>query len=142
MKALELLLLSAGILHAGVLTAALMAPRALDWRGHLRKLPPFLRQMHLVYGVFIFLMVLGFGCLTVVFAEDLAAGQPLAQGICLFLALFWLGRLIVQLFIFNPGPFLNATWKKVGYHALTSVFIWFVLVYSWAALAPWLETTP
>ncbi|MEO6845924.1 MAG: hypothetical protein ABI443_01305 [Chthoniobacterales bacterium] len=136
MKILELLLLIAGALHFAILIASALVPHVLDWRRNLAGLHPFLRRLFWVYGVFIVLMIVGFGTLTLLNAGAMAEGQPVARSLCGFIAIFWLARLGVQIFVFDSRPFLTTAFLTIGYHLLTLVFLYLVIVYGWAALAP------
>ena len=82
------------------------------------------------------LVIIGFGLLSLLFAKELASGTPLARGVCGFIAIFWAARLVVQFFVFDAKPYLKTSFLKVGYHGLTVVFIFHVIVYSWAAIIP------
>lgn len=136
MKTLELLLLAAGLGHFAILIASAMVPRVLDWRANLAALPPFLRRLFWVYGVFIVLVILGFGTLTLLNAPAMAAGDPVARSLCAFIAVFWLARLAVQWFVFDATPFLTNAWLAAGYHTLTVAFIGLCVLYGWAAFHP------
>jgi len=133
---LELLIFIGGILHFGILLASAMAPKVLDWKTSLNKLDGLSRQLVWVHGAFIVLVILGFGLLSVLFSEDLAAGTPLARGVSLFIALFWTARLIVQFFVFDAKPYLKTAFLKAGYHGLTVVFMYHAVVYSLVACLP------
>ncbi len=37
--------------------------------------------------------------------------------------------------VFDVWPFLTNGWPRLGYHTLTALFISFVTMYTWAALA-------
>jgi hypothetical protein len=84
--------------------------------------------------VFIVLTIAGFGLLTLMHAQELAGGYPLARGVCLLIAGFWAARLAVQWFVFDARPFLTNRWRRLGYHTLTAAFVFFTAVYGWAAL--------
>lgn len=127
-------LYAGAVLQAGILIASALAPKALNWREHLEKLPPLLRQMFWVYGAFIVLCIVAFALLTGWHAPTLAEGSPLARGFCGFVAVFWGLRLIVQWFVFDAKPFLTHWVYRWGYHGLTVVFVLLVGVYGWAAL--------
>jgi hypothetical protein len=134
MKTLELLVRCAGALHFVVLIASALTPRALDWRQNLAVLHPFLRKLFWVYGAFIVLTIVSFGTLSLVFAARLASGDELGRALAAVIALFWLARLGVQLFVFDARPFLTTWFYKAGYHALTFVFVVLALVFGGAAL--------
>ncbi len=134
MTLLEISLRLAGATHFGILIASAITPRTLDWRGALASLPPLLRQLFWVYGIFIAFVIAAFGTLTLLYAGSLAAGDPLARGLSGFIAIFWLGRLGVQFFVFDARPFLTNWLLKLGYHALTVAFAFLAGVYAVAAL--------
>jgi hypothetical protein len=134
MKTLELWVRCAGGLHFVVLIASALTPRALNWRQNLAVLHPFLRKLFWVYGAFIVLTVVSFGTLSLVFAPRLASGDELGRALAAVIALFWLARLSVQLFVFDARPFLTTWFCKAGYHALTFVFIVLAIVFGGAAL--------
>jgi hypothetical protein len=133
MNTLQILLLIAGLLHFTILIAGALVPRVLDWRANLALLHPFLRTLFWVYGVFIVLVITGFGTLTLLNAGAMAAGQPVARSLAAFIALFWLARLAVQLFVFDCREFLTSPLLTLGYHSLTLAFIYLAFVYGWAA---------
>ena len=106
----------------------------LDWRQSLAKLDPLSRQVVWVHGAFIVVVIIGFGALSVALPAELASGTPLARSVCLFIAIFWAARLAVQFFVFDAKPHLNNAFLKLGYHGLTVVFFYHVVVYSIAAM--------
>ena len=130
---LELLIFLGGILHFGILLASAAVPLVLDWKASLAKLDGLSQQLVWVHGAFIVLVIIGFGLLSLVFADELASGTRLARGVCLFIALFWGARLVVQFFVFDARPYLKNMFLKLGYHALTVVFLYHAVVYSLAA---------
>ena len=67
--------------------------------------------------------------------SELAAGTLLARSLCgVFIGVFWFARLMIQLFLFNPKPYLTTRLLAVGYHGLTVVFIYLAVVYLAAAV--------
>ena len=127
-------LIIGGVLHFVILIASGLTPRLLDWRTNLATLHPFLRRLFWVYGSFIVLVIVSFGTLTVLRADELASSIPLARAVCAIIALFWLARLLVQFFVFDARPFLTTTVRRVGYHGLTFLFSALVFIYGCAAL--------
>jgi hypothetical protein len=137
---LTLLLQIAGVLHLGLMCAGLLMPRVVGMRGHLAKLPPFIRQLFWVYYCFIALCLVSFSIITVAFAGTLAAGGTLARALCAFFALFWTLRLIAGTFVFDMRPYLTSPSRRVGYHALNIAFMYLPIVYGLAASQPmWLK---
>ena len=133
---MKTLLQIAAILQLSILIASAVVPRVLDWRRNLAGLDPFLRKLFWVYGVFIVLVIISFAVLTFLHAEAMAAGDSVARSLCFFIAIFWLARLLVQFAVFDARPFLTNSFYKAGYHALTLVFTYLVVIYSSAALFP------
>lgn len=131
---LTVLLQIAAILHIGLLCAGASMPKAVNLRGHLASLPPFLRQLFLVYFSFIALMLVGFGTLTFLFAHAMAAGEPVARALCVLITVFWGMRLIAAAFVFDVRPYLTSWFYRIGYQATNLVFVYLVAVY---ALALW-----
>ena len=129
-----MLLQIAALLHVGLLCAGAAMPKAINLSGQLASLTPFTRRLFLVYYAFIGIVLVGFGCLTFLFADAMAAGQPVARGMCALFALFWIARLFVAAFVFDVRPYLVNWFYHVGYQATNAVFVYLVVVY---ALAVW-----
>lgn len=130
-------ILLAGVAHFGILIASATVPFALNWRDSFKGLPLLLRQLFWVYGFFIVLMIIAFGLISLVHAETLAmAASPLARTVSGLIAVFWFARLMVQFFVFEARPYLVNWVYRLGYHGLTVVFVYLVLVFSYAALRP------
>lgn len=131
---LTLLLQIAGVMHLGLMCAGLLMPRVVEMRLHLAKVPPFIRQLFWIYYSFIGLCLVSFCIITIVFADTLAAGSPLARALCAFFAVFWTVRLFAATFVFNMKPYLTTSFRRLGYHTMNIVFTYLPIVYAWAAL--------
>jgi len=125
-----LLLQIAGLLHIGLACAGATMPRTVKMREHLRKLPPFLRNLFWVYYGFIGLCLVGFGAVTFLFAGQIASGEPLARALCIFLTAFWTIRLVAAAFLFDVRPYLTNWFYRIGYHATNAVFVYLVAIYA------------
>jgi hypothetical protein len=134
MNLLETLLFVAGFLHFSILLASGLVPRVLNWRSELARLPELSRQLIWVHGAYIVLMIIGFGMVSVCLPGELAAGTVLSRAVCGFITLFWGGRLAIQLLYFRPGPCLKSAALRIGYNALTLLFVYFTAVYGASAL--------
>jgi len=130
---LELLIFVGGILHFGILIASALVLKVLDWKESLGKLDGLSRQLVWVHGLFIVIVIIGFGMLSVTCASELATGTFLARAVCAFIAFFWAARLVVQFFIFDAKPYLKNVFLKLGYNGLTVVFSYLAIVFSLAA---------
>jgi hypothetical protein len=131
--ALTRLLELAALLHLGLICAGASMPKAVDLSRNLNLLSPFVRRLFLVYYAFIGFMLLGFGLLTFVFAAPMAAGEPVARGLCFLLTVFWLLRLIAATFVFDVRPYLTNVWYRIGYQATNVVFVYLLTVYAFTA---------
>lgn len=131
---MKLLLQFAAALQSLILIASALTPRVLDWRTNLAALHPFLRKLFWVYGTFIVMIIIAFATLTFLHADAMAAREPVARSLCVFITIFWGARLFVQFAIFDPRPFLKNWFYKLGYHALTVIFAFLVFVYGKAAI--------
>ena len=127
------LLQFAAVLHLGLVCAGASMPKAVDLTRNLNLLTPFVRRLFLVYYAFIGLVLIGFGLLTFLFAAQMAAGEPVARGLCFLLTAFWLLRLIAATFVFDVRPYLTNVWYKIGYQATNVVFVYLLAIYSFAA---------
>ena len=132
MKLTEMLQL-AGLLHLGLVWAGATMPRTVKLNEHLKPLPPFVRRLFWVYYSFIGLSLVSFGTLTFLFAGEMAAGEPLARALCVFLALFWTVRLVAAAFVFDVRPYLTNWLYRLGYQATNLVFVYLLGIYVWAA---------
>src|SRR3989338_5450316 len=122
MLTLETMIRIAGLFHFLIFFMAIWVPRVMDWEKLLSPLDPMIRHIFWVYAVFITFVILGFGALSLVFAEELASGTGLTKFLCGFIAIFWIGRVIVQLFIFDIRPLVHHWFSKLGFHVLTAIF--------------------
>ncbi len=130
---LEELLRIAAILHIGLLCAGATMPFAVNLRAQLASLPCFPRRLFYVYYGFIGLVLASLGMLTWLNAPMLANGTG-ARGLAVFLAVFWILRLLVAAFVLDVRPFLTTWVRRLGYHALNAVFLYLTIVYSWTAI--------
>lgn len=130
---LTTLLQLAGLMHIGLVWAGLTMPRAVGLAGHLKPLPPFIRNLVWVYYTFVGLILISFGILTFVFAQEIAGGEPVARGLCILMAVFWTVRLFAAVFVFDVRPYLANGWYRLGYQATNAVFAYLIVIYIRAA---------
>lgn len=130
---LILVLKGTGLLHLGIMWAGATMPRTVGLGRHLAPLPPFIRRLVWVYYAFIGLTLAGSGAMTFFFAEEIAAGEPVARALCWFLFVFWTLRLAVAAFVFDVRPYLTTWYFRLGYHVTNVAFSLLVVVYAWAA---------
>ncbi|MBM3847411.1 MAG: hypothetical protein FJ405_14160 [Verrucomicrobia bacterium] len=124
----------AGLAHIGILVAGACMPAATGIRAPLKSLPEFPRRLFWVYFIFLAVCIAGFGTVSILMADDLASGTPLARAVCAFLGTFWLIQCAVALFVFDLTPFLTTPARKLGHLALNITFIIPPLFYFWTAV--------
>jgi len=135
MRSLSSWIMAAGFLHAGILFAGCLVPQVLDWRSELRKLDRLSQHVVWMHGAFIVMTILGFGLLSVFSSDALASGSGLARSICALIAVFWGSRLVLQIFMLEPGEYLANRFLRSGYHLLTVTFALLATIYGCAAIA-------
>jgi uncharacterized membrane protein YhaH (DUF805 family) len=127
------LIFLAGIGQLSTLIASALVPVRLNWRREFSVLPRLHRQMYWVYGGYIAMTIATFGVLSILTAEDLASGTPLARGLCAYIAVFWGVRLCLQS-VLDTAEYLTRWWLRAGYLLLTVMFAAFTVIYTWAAV--------
>ncbi|NNF44587.1 MAG: hypothetical protein HKN62_16375 [Phycisphaerales bacterium] len=97
----EHLIYIAGVLHLVIAAANFVAARMYGYREGIRPLPTVLRQVFVIQNVFIVVVLVGLSLLCFLFARELTGGRPLGRALSLFIAVFWLVRLGIQLFYYD-----------------------------------------
>lgn len=120
---IDLLFILAGALHFALLPVSFAVPVVLDWKRELARLSPFNRRIVWVHGAFIVLTIVGFGALT------LAQRASMGAGLAAFIGVFWLARLCIQLFYFDPGEWPKGWISVVGRHATSALFAFWAMLY-------------
>jgi hypothetical protein len=92
----------AAAIHLSIAVSNIWVPGILHYKENLAKLSPMVRQVFVVHSIFIVLVLLGFSALCFFFAPELANGAPMGRFLCVFLALFWLLRVGLQLAYYDP----------------------------------------
>lgn len=129
-----LLLQIAAILHLGLFWAGATMPRTVGLASHLAPLPEFIRRLFYVYFGFIALVLGAFGVMTFLYAGPMAAGDPVARGLALFMAVFWAVRLAAAVFVFDVRPYLQNIWLRLGYAGLNGVFLYLLGIYLYVGI--------
>ncbi len=92
----------AGGIHAGIVLANIPLPGKLKVPENLAGVPRFLRQIFYVHWLYIVLVVSLFSALCFGFAPELAGASSLGRFLSAFIAGFWLLRLVLQWFYYDP----------------------------------------
>jgi hypothetical protein len=124
----------AGLAHFGLVAVGSQVPRVFRFREVLAPLGAAPRRLFWTWGAFIVLANLGFGTLSIAYADELAAGRGMAGGFALFVSLYWAARLA-----FQYGAFNTPDWPRDGgalaKHGLGLLFLVMTLVYGAAFAA-------
>lgn len=128
------LILLAGLGHIGLSLVSLAIPRMLNWKQELSSLQPLLRQMFWTYAGYILVINFCFGLVSIWGKAELLNHSFLAKSITLFIALYWLARVVIQFFYFDKTHAPKGWFFTLGEIGLVALFVGFTLIYSWAFL--------
>lgn len=92
----------AGFVHVGIILANIPLPGRLRVRERLSNVPRFVRQIFYVHWIYIVIVLGLFASLCFGFARDLAGGSALGRFLSAFMAAFWLLRIVLQVFYYDP----------------------------------------
>jgi len=92
----------AGVVQVGIMAANIPLPGRLRVRERLAGVPRFVRQIFYVHWIYIVIVLGLFAALCFGFAEELAGGSRLGRFLSGFMAAFWLLRIGLQVFYYDP----------------------------------------
>lgn len=92
----------AGVVHVGIIFANVPLPGRLRVRERLAGVPRFVRQIFFVHWIYIVIVLGLFAALCFGFARELAGGSALGKFLSGFMAAFWLLRIGLQVFYYDP----------------------------------------
>lgn len=130
----------AGLGHFVLLAASFQVPARLGWRQDLAQLRPFNRKLMWTYGAFTVLTIVAFGVLTLVLHDEFLRGDRAAIGLAAFIAIYWMGRIIVDAVYFKHGDWPSGKAFVVGHVLLTGLFL--ALASTYAGLVAWRLLVP
>jgi len=130
------------VLHlriAGALLLALAAfnavlPRYFGWRAELQKVSLLTRQIFFVHAFFIALVLVFFGTLSILGAEELARPSFLSRAVLAGFAIFWGLRLVVQLFVYDSSLWRGDRFRTAMHGLFTCLWAYLAAVYGGAWL--------
>ena len=93
---------AAGALHVVILGANFVLPKKLGCRENLARVSPMIRTVFIVHWGCIVLVLGIFASLCFWFAPELAGASRLGRFLSAFIALFWLVRVPIQFFFYDP----------------------------------------
>jgi hypothetical protein len=102
MRALIPWLWTAGALQLIIIAANSVVPKKLHCRENLARVSPMIRTVFVVHWIYIVLVLGIFASLTFWFAPELAVATHLGRFLSAVIAVFWLLRVPIQLFFYDP----------------------------------------
>jgi hypothetical protein len=130
----ESALILAGLAQLGIAASSLLIPRFLDWREETATLKPLTRQVFWTYSAYIFSINTAFGLLSLLAPHALLDGSTLARAVCGFIALYWTGRVTLQLVVYDRSVASERPLFRFAEIAYVSAFAYLALVYAGAAI--------
>ena len=122
----------AGLAQLVMVGIGAMAPKLLDWGKHFTGLPVIIRQMYWTYGGYILATNLFYGILCLGFPEILIAQNGGAIAFCLYLLLFWLGRIVIQFTYFDRTALGTGRWMPWCEAGMVAVLLFLNATYAGA----------
>src|SRR5688500_1322633 len=95
-RTFEIALILAGLAQLAIASSSVFIPWMLGWREETARLRPLTRQVFWTYAVYIWATNMAFGLVSVLAPRSLLDGSLLARAVVAFIALYWLGRVVVQ----------------------------------------------
>jgi hypothetical protein len=95
-------ILVAGLVHVGIMLANIPLPGRLRVQERLADVPRFVRQIFYVHWIYIVIVLGLFASLCFGFARELAGGSALGRFLSGFIMAFWLLRIALQVFYYDP----------------------------------------
>jgi hypothetical protein len=92
----------AGVMQLAIMAANFVLPRRLRCRENLSRVSPMIRAIFFVHWLYIVLVLGIFTSLCFWFASELAGASRLGRFLSAFMAGFWLLRVPIQLFFYDP----------------------------------------
>jgi hypothetical protein len=92
----------AGAVQLAILAANFILPKKLSCRENLSHVSPMIRSLFVVHWAYIVLVLGIFTSLSFWFAPELAGATRLGRFLSAAIAIFWMARVPIQLFVYDP----------------------------------------
>lgn len=125
------LIFLAGIGQICLVAGSLLIPKMLNWSEETNKMSPLLKQVFWTYAGYILVTNLSFGLLSIVSPSSLLEKSFLAQSVSLFIAIYWIARILIQFFYFDRSETPSGGIYVIGEVLLIGSFLFFSGVYSY-----------
>jgi hypothetical protein len=131
MPRIVILIWAAGAVQLAILAANFVVPGKLRCRENLARVSPMIRSVFVVHWIYILLMLAIFSAICFGFARDLAGASSLGRFMSAAIALFWLPRIPIQLFVYDREL---RRLHRLGDVAMLSALTFVIAVFGAAAL--------
>lgn len=122
----------AGLAQLVLVAGSVAIPKCLDWKDGLAGLMPLLRQMFWTYAVYISVMHVFFGVVSLFAAEELMSGGFINTALCVLMLVWWFARILIQFFYFDKTGLPETIFNQLAEVALVMLFAFLAAVYGWA----------
>jgi hypothetical protein len=92
----------AGGMQLVIIAANFVVPKKISCRENLARVSPMIRSVFIVHWIYIVLVLGIFASLSFWFAPELAGASRLGRYLSAAIAIFWLLRVPIQLFFYDP----------------------------------------
>lgn len=124
---------AAGVFHFVTLVVACFTPIPPNWEENLARLPEVHRRFAVAQNFFIGATIAFCGAVSVLFAPELVAGSVAARIVCVGVALWWGGRVVVLQWL-RVWPHLGGGWWRAGFVLLQVECVAYALAFGWLAV--------
>jgi len=131
MRPLILWLWVAGVMQSVILAANFALPKKLRCRENLARVSPMIREVFIVHWLYIVLVIGIFISLCFWFTPELADASRLGRFLSAAMAGFWMLRVPIQLFIYDPEIRRQ---NRLADITFLLIFLYLSVVFSAAAL--------
>ena len=128
----ELQLRLAGALQIALAALHVVFPKRFNWKEELGRISLLNRQMFVVHTVFICVVLVLFGSLSLLAPHALLDPTPLSRLVLGGIAAFWGLRLVVQLFVYDVRLWRGDRFNTVVHVAFCMLWAYLVAVYAGA----------
>lgn len=121
----------AGLVQLAIAGANFVLPKKLRYAENLSRVDPIIRQVFVVHSVYIVFVLVAFAALCWFYAPELAGASVLGRFLCIWMAVFWTPRLIVQWTYYDGEVRRLNPWGNWGF---TAAILYLIVVFGTAAL--------
>jgi hypothetical protein len=130
-----------GVLLVTLALANTQLGRYFKWKKELGQVSLLTRQIFKVHGFFIALVVGMMGVCSLFYTDALLASGALSRIVLAGLVVFWISRLAIQFFVYDPAIWRGRRFYTVMHVVFSILWIYVALTYSAALHIAWQATS-